>query len=245
MSYPEKDEHKGQSVFAKITAALQLLATDPKMKHMIGINLIFGFGGAFMNSYINGQVVPAALADFESHFIGVLTSWTALVAGLISLATAVTSKKGQVLILGITSFFFVAFSFLVQPDATHWNIYGLVTIYTLQGVGRAAFESTVKAIFADFFAYNAIGAFSNLILQNGIASAIGYVLTYQLSCDDLSRYCISYTDGTLHNVFTFPLLICLSGIIAILMYWRASLLYRREGLSSRSGHTDDAVTLVI
>ena len=229
VSYPDQEDSKlHSSVFNKLTGALQLLATDRKMKHMIGVNLLFGFGGAFMNSYINGQVVPSALADFDSHFIGVLTSWTALVAGLLSLATAMSSRKGPVMMAGVACFFFIAFSFLVQPEASLWNIYGLVTIFTLQGIGRAAFESTLKAVFADFFPSDSVGAFSNLILQNGIASSLGYVLTYRLFCDDPSRYCVVYTDGTMHNVFTFPFLICISGIVAVLGYWRASVLYRRE-----------------
>ena len=229
VSYPDQEYSKAHSsAFSMLTGALQLLATDRKMKHMIGLNLLFGFGGAFMNSYINGQVVASALSDYDSHFIGVLTSWTALVAGLLSLATAMSSRKGPVVIAGVACFSFIAFSFLVQPDATLWNIYGLVTIFTLQGIGRTAFESTLKAVFADFFPSDSVGAFSNLILQNGIASALGYVLTYRLLCDDPSKYCVVYTDGTLHNVFTFPFLICISGIIAVFGYWRASVLYRRE-----------------
>ena len=244
VSYPDMEDPKmHSSAFSKITAALQLLVKDRKMKHMIGMNMLFGFGGAFMNSYINGQVVPAALADFDSHFIGVLTSWTALVAGLVSLATAMTSRKAHVMVAGVACFFLVAFSFLVQPDVTLWNIYGLITIFTLQGIGRASFESTLKAIFADFFPSDSVGAFSNLILQNGIASSVGYLLTYQLICDDPSRYCVMYTDGSMHNVFTFPLLICISGIIAVLGYWRASVLWRREeeGRGAELTVCDDAV----
>ena len=224
----EDDSSAPTTVFYKVTAALQLLVKDPKMKYMIGLNATFGFAGAFLNSYVNGQVIAAALDDKSSRYVGALSSWMALVAALMSLVTAKIPMKGPVLIGGALSFFFVAFPFLVQPDATMWNIEGLVVIYTLQGIGRATFESTLKATFADYFASDPAGAFSNIILQNGLAGAIGYVLTFRLLCDEPSRYCVEYSDGTLHDVLTFELLVCVSGIVAVLGYWRASVLYKKE-----------------
>jgi hypothetical protein len=45
----------------------------------------------------------------------------------------------------------------------------------MQGIGRATFEGTLKATFADFFSYEKEGAFANIILQNGLAGAVGYI----------------------------------------------------------------------
>lgn len=216
------------SMFYKVTAALRLLVKDPKMKYMIGLNATFGFTGAFLNSYVNGQVIAAALNDTDSHYVGVLSSITAVVAALVSLATGRIPQKGPLLIGGAVCFFFVAFPFLVQPDATLWSLQGLVAIYTLQGIGRATYESTLKATFADYFSSDSVGAFGNMILQNGLAGSIGYILTFRLLCDNPSRYCVEYSDGTLHDVLTFVLVVCISGIIAVLGFWRASVLYKRE-----------------
>ena len=40
---------------------------------------------------------------------------------------------------------------------------------------RATFEGTLKATFADYFSYEKEGAFANIILQNGLSGAVGYV----------------------------------------------------------------------
>jgi MFS family permease len=229
IDYPiEEEAGVPTSAFYKVTAALQLLTKDPKMKYMIGLNAVFGFAGAFLNSYVNGQVVSAALDDDGSRYVGFLSSWMALTAALLSLVTTRIPQKGPVLIVGATSFFFVAFPFVLQPDATKWNVYGLIAIYTLQGVGRASFESTLKATFADYFATESAGAFSNIILQNGLAGAIGYVLTFTLLCDKESRYCVEYSDGSLHDVLTFELIVCICAVVAVLGYWRASAIYKQE-----------------
>mmetsp|Transcript_7029 Transcript_7029/g.11117 ORF Transcript_7029/g.11117 Transcript_7029/m.11117 type:complete len:478 (+) Transcript_7029:85-1518(+) len=230
INYPKEDD--ASSVLIQATATIQLLVKDPKMKYMVGMNAIFGFAVAFMNSYINGEVLAVVLKDTESRFVGILSSWTALTAALVSLMTSFSSKRGVILIGGILSFSLVALSFLVFPDSATWNIWGLVIIYTLQGFGRATFESALKATFASYFAGNSTGAFGNIILQNGLASAIGYILTFRLLCDQPSRYCVRYSDGTLHDVLTFELLICITGVVAILGYWRGSVSYATEQMQA-------------
>jgi hypothetical protein len=101
-------------------------------------------------------------------------------------------------------------------------------VYTLQGMGRATFESTLKATFADYFSYEKEGAFANIILQNGLSSAIGYILSFRLLCEKRSKYCVEFSDGSLHNVLSFELLVIMSVIFAIGGLWRASILYKRE-----------------
>lgn len=101
-------------------------------------------------------------------------------------------------------------------------------VYTLQGMGRATFESTLKATFADYFSYEKEGAFANIILQNGLSSAIGYILSFRLLCERKSNYCVEFSDGSLHNVLSFELLVIMSVIFAIGGFWRASILYKRE-----------------
>jgi hypothetical protein len=49
--------------------------------------------------------------------------------------------------------------------------------FSLFSMGRSTFEGTLKATFADYFSYEKEGAFANIILQNGLSGAIGYVCT--------------------------------------------------------------------
>jgi hypothetical protein len=164
------------TIFYKVTAASQLLWKDPKMKYMIGLNAVFGFAAAFLNSYVNGQVVPVALTDGDKY-IGVLSSWVSAVAAGMSLVfgrLGPTVGKGPILIVGAVCFLGVVFPFVVQPDASQYGWGLLIMVYSLHGVGRATFEGTLKATFADYFAYEKEGAFANIILQNGLSGAIGY-----------------------------------------------------------------------
>lgn len=191
------------TVFYKVTAAGQLLWKDPKMKWMIGLNAVFGFTSAFLNSYVNGQVVPVALNDPDSRYIGALSSWVSAVAAGMSLvfgriaassslSTSTSSSssssssfgsKGSILILGAVCFLGVVFPFLIEPNAEKYGWSLLIMVYTLHGVGRATFEGTLKATFADYFSYEKEGAFANIILQNGLSGAIGYVCEYHVAID--------------------------------------------------------------
>lgn len=222
------------SAFRKATVAIKLLVNDPKMKYMIGLNATFGFVSAFLNSYVNGQVLPIALNDPDSIYVGVLTSTVPLVAAVMSLVFgkvgggAERDSSGVILIAGALCFAGVVLPFVVQPDAARYGWASLIAVFALQGTGRATFEGTLRSTFAGYFAYEREGAFSNIVLQNGIAGGIGYILTFALTCDTPSKYCIEYSDGTLHDVLTFGLISLASALVAIGGYLRASQLYRRE-----------------
>ena len=167
------------TVFYKVTAAGQLLWKDPKMKYMIGLNAVFGFASAFLNSYVNGEVVPVALNDPDSKFVGILSAWGSATAALMSMVFGriahSSGASGKILIMGAICFFCVVFPFIIQPVASRYGWTLLIMVYTFHGMGRATFESTLKATFADYFSYEKEGAFANIILQNGLAGAIGYV----------------------------------------------------------------------
>ena len=65
-------------------------------------------------------------------------------------------------------------------------------VYSLHGVGRATFEGTLKATFADYFPYEKEGAFANIILQNGLSGAIGYMCKLKPTTTRLSlHHCLS------------------------------------------------------
>lgn len=175
--------HQAHSIWHKATAALQLLLWDPKMKYMIGLNAAYGFASAFCNSYVNGEVAPVALDDPNSKWLGLLTSWGSAVAAMMSLIFGRgTQDKGHVLIAGAVCFGLVGGLFVVVPAADDWGWPGLLLVYTFMGVGRATFEGTLKATFADYFAYEKEGAFANIILQNGLSGSIGYICKWRMSC---------------------------------------------------------------
>ena len=247
-SYPTRSTatRLKSDIFYKVTAAAQLLFTDPKMKYLVGLNAAFGFASSFMNSYVNGQVVPVALNDPDSKYVGILGSWVPTVAAAMSLLfgrIAPRIGKGPILILGATCFGFVALPFAIQPDATKYTWISLIVIYTLHGTGRATFESTLKALFADYFPFEKEGAFANIIFQNGLSGAVGYILTFSLHCSSPARYCIEYSDGSLHDVLTFVVIVLLAAVFAIVGYIRASSIFAGEQLLAARQEVDSTVLL--
>ena len=210
-NYPPStdDAATTSTIFYKVTAAGQLLWKDPKMKYMIGLNAVFGFASAFLNSYVNGQVVPIALVNGE-RYIGVLSSWVSAVAAGMSLVFGRLGRlgKGPILLLGACCFLGVVFPFVVQPDASHYGWGLLILVYTFHGIGRATFEGTLKATFADYFPYEKEGAFANIILQNGLSGAIGYFCKYNqlLYCCHWRRWHESVADTNLVRDETFLIL---------------------------------------
>ena len=44
------------------------------------------------------------------------------------------------------------------------------------GVGRGVWESSMKAVFADFFPNDATAGFANMALQNGFSAGVGFLV---------------------------------------------------------------------
>jgi hypothetical protein len=229
------------SMWSQVSATVSLLIVDPKMKYMIGFTTTFGLAGAFLNGFVSGQVVPKALNDPNGSNVGLLVAIHGIVAALGSVVfgrlsqstlpssdTAATSrsrdqKKEGILIVGAVAFGLVALPFLVQPNLVDWTWGGLIVVYSLEGVGRASFEGTLKALFADYFANHLEAAFANIILQYGLASSAAYAMSSHFQCYNArSKYCIEYRDESRHDLLGFAGLVVGASVIAILGILRAS-----------------------
>ena len=53
-------------------------------------------------------------------------------------------------------------------------------------------------------------------------------VTIGLSCEEPSRYCIEYRNGTLHDVLTFEMIVVVSTMVAIVGYLRAAAIFGTE-----------------
>jgi hypothetical protein len=69
-------------------------------------------------------------------------------------------------------------------------------------------------------------------------------VTFSLPCDEPSRYCIEYSNGTLHDVLTFELIVVLAAVFAIMGYLRASTIYQSEQQSSEAGSNSSSASLL-
>merc|ERR1719192_2842212 len=86
--------------------------------------------------------------------------------------------KSVMMFAGTCSFAAIGFIGWVVPKQTlingHWGT--MVAIYLIMGNGRAVFESTNRAVYADFFPETKEGAFAMLSFSNGIAGMIGFLV---------------------------------------------------------------------
>jgi MFS family permease len=225
----------------KLLAAWYLLRDDTKLKYLIGLNAAFGFSGAFVHSFVNGEVVRLVLDDDQSKYVGALSAWSAIVSSGMSLVFDAWSRRhnngvnqqGSVQIMGCCAYLSIVLPFLLFPDlqAGPWGWGLLLLVYFMYGAGRSTFEGSLKAIFADFFPHEKEGAYSNIVLQSGLTSTVGFIVTYvglpcQGSEDD--AYCILYKDGTHHNVLILELAVAITSILAIFGYLRAAQLFDSE-----------------
>uniref|UniRef100_A0A7S3Q7P5 Major facilitator superfamily (MFS) profile domain-containing protein n=1 Tax=Chaetoceros debilis TaxID=122233 RepID=A0A7S3Q7P5_9STRA len=241
ISEEEQQRNDSQSVFYKSTVTLRLMVNDPKMKWMIPLSATFALSSVLIGTFVNAEVLRVALSDSGSKYVGVLTSISAAVGGIMSVAFGFASPvvgNQAILVVGCASFFMLSALFLTYPVLESWNLLSLILVYALQGVGRATFESTLKAEFAVVFQEKE-AAFGNIIFQNGLVTSIGFILAAKLRCSSESTYCIKYHDGNLHNIRVFELLVMTSAILAVAGYRRARVLYRRE----KEEHEMEAVLL--
>jgi MFS family permease len=121
--------------------------------------------------------------------------------------------KLPLMLLGLSGF--VALScivyFLTENELKEWAI--LVPLYLLQGLGRACYEGTNRALYADFFPNNSAAAFSNIVMANGVSSALLFFV----------KSALPKTDNK-----TLPLLTLCSAVPTVFFYLIAELIHRRR-----------------
>lgn len=160
--------------YAKLTLAMRLLATDRKMQLLAPLNMAFGFVAALVNQWVNGDPAKAAVG---ANNIGYLAAVTPAVATLLSGPYAYLSRngKGPAMIFGALNYTVMALVIMVMTTRQLGDLgWGIVFIYVIGGSGRAVFESTNKAVFADAWPNDKEAAFANVIVLSGGASAVAF-----------------------------------------------------------------------
>lgn len=181
----ERPEITAKLVTQKGAAAMKLLCSTPKMALMLPFEFAFGLSAAFLNGYISTNVTKNVFSE-KQYLIGYFAGIVAFVAMVVSFVGGKfierTKLKSPLMILGCLAFAAMAGSFLLFKDPRGWSPTAtssyifLGLLYAAQGVGRGVFESTNKAVIADFFAADAPAAFANVIWSSGGSTCLGYVL---------------------------------------------------------------------
>eukprot|EP00928_Gymnodinium_smaydae_P022645 TRINITY_DN18956_c0_g1_i1.p1 TRINITY_DN18956_c0_g1~~TRINITY_DN18956_c0_g1_i1.p1 ORF type:complete len:450 (-),score=43.41 TRINITY_DN18956_c0_g1_i1:29-1378(-) len=159
---------------------------DVKIWCLAFTNLTFGFCAGYMNGFVNGSFTTPN-PTLGPGSLGTLLALTCLVASIASKLFGSLSKKvGKriVICIGAACFATIPISVLLFTPSEANGYWGasLVALYVLQGMGRAVYESTNKAVFADFFpGAQSAGAYANCMMQNSFAFFVSFILQSVLS----------------------------------------------------------------
>ena len=165
--------------FARVASAVLLWCKEPAVLLLAPVQVTFGFCAALLGDLVAHKVVPIAFPDRVATAAGCLSALVALTAALLQVPfsrTAALCGKPPLMIAGLVAFGSLATLCLALSEAELAAFGTLVSCYLLQGVGRACYEGTNKALYADFFPHDSEAAFSNIVLANGAASAVGFFL---------------------------------------------------------------------
>jgi len=169
-----KPKAKGSLVGKAMEAVKQW--NDPITWLLQFTNFTFGFAAAWLAGYVGRNILSRALDSDAIGFAGALLSG---IASLLSRALVpLTGRigKGPVLALGACSFALSGILSASVGNPATWG-WGAIVFYVLVGIGRAVYESTNKAIFADFFPGDkSPGAFANVFVFSTGASCVAFIL---------------------------------------------------------------------
>jgi len=172
-------------------AVTQLWSRRPVVLLLAPIQVAFGVSAALLGYQVTGKMVKES---FGSHALVV----GSLLSALVSLSAAILQPvsrylsprlgKPPIMLAGLLAFVGLATLVHFSPAQLAAPA-GLVVLpfYLLQGVGRACYEGTNKALYADIFGANdSPAAFSNIVLANGLASSAAYFAFPKLSKQEMA-----------------------------------------------------------
>lgn len=148
---------------------------DPNLWLLQCTNVAFGFAVSWEAGYVARYIISPALGSAFIGFAGAVLSGVAATSSVCLSGLAARAGKGIVIGIGSLSFLLLAVLSKVGHPAT-WG-WGTLVFYFLMGVGRAVYESTNKAIFADFFPGDkSVGAFANVFVFGTGASTVAFIM---------------------------------------------------------------------
>lgn len=211
--FPAKSEDaKAKLSFKKISLALSFLSTNRKMQYLVPFEITFGFISAYVNNYVNGNVLEAAIGTGNVGYMSSVLPGVATVLSLPYSKLANVIGKKWLMIWGTVCWIAIAVSIAFpSQDQIISMKWGLVYLYILAGSGRAVFEATNKATFADFFPDDKPAAFANLILISGGSASLGFFIfphltaTYALRWIMASMTIVSGSFGIIGILLAFRL----------------------------------------
>jgi hypothetical protein len=181
----------------KIGTASSLLVSYLPIQLLAPTEMVFGFSAAMMNAWVNGELVSCEGGCVGSDYIGYFGTTTTVAAAVASSCAGwyTTQKEGgvfrgktPVMLGGNGAFGLLGLIVLLVPVSSFYNsVPMLVPLYLLQGIGRGIFESTNKAVIADYCpGERSEAGFASFVILSGAASTIMFFIIPVLKAPTMS-----------------------------------------------------------
>lgn len=161
------------------SAVGRALLKSRRLQLLMPYQICFGLSSGFVNSYVMAKVVAVYLGD---GYIGLYSALATLTAVILSwpyarMATSMAHGKYYIMIVGGACFVFGGLSVLCLTDAQMSSWPFLTLYFVIYGAARSAWESTNKAVVAQYFDRDEKlkeSAFAAVYFCSGLAGAFGF-----------------------------------------------------------------------
>jgi len=166
------------ALMGKKLQAISTVLIDPKIWLIAPINFSFNFAASFLGQYVSGKIARATISASNVGLLSSIIPGYAAFAGIPYGLIGNVIGKMPMMVLGCSSFFAIGLilSIVSASKIEAAGLGALIGIYLIMGNGRAVYESTYKAVIADFFPERKAGAFAIFGVQGGLAGAMGYLV---------------------------------------------------------------------
>ena len=164
---------------AKVLGAMNMWCRHPRILLLNLIQMAFGVSASLLGVYVSGEVVSHSFPTSKVTVVGFMSAMVAAIAALLQVPAGVGAKKfgkPPFMLASLGAFVTLAVLCIACDIDTLGTWPVLVACYLMQGIGRAGYEGTNKAIYADFFPDDSIPAFANIVLANGFMSSLTFFL---------------------------------------------------------------------
>jgi len=189
------------SLWQDVFSVGKVLYSNRLLQLLMPYQVCFGLSAGFVNSYINAKVVAVFLGDGFIGLMSALATLTAVILAWPYAHIATTYKehgKWYVMMTGGVCFLYSGLSVLCLSDAQMSSWPFLVSYFIIFGAARSAWESTNKAVVADYFGQDRgvsddvdaerlkDSAFAAVYFMSGLAGAFGFVFYKFMSREQLA-----------------------------------------------------------
>jgi hypothetical protein len=188
--YPFCSKENFEDIYDELLAVSQMICQNFRLQLLIPYQVCFGLTSGMTLFYVNRMIITKYLGD---GYIGVFTSVAIISAAILTWPQAVIGyryKYGKqfIMILGILFFFINSSTVFIFPDSLIGNWPALSAYYVIRGAGRSVWETTNKAVIADYFVtpIHRQCAFAAVYFTSGLAGAFGYLAYLSMNKSSIS-----------------------------------------------------------